>query len=198
MRKKSCLSLLVLAMVVFTAGSLHATKLLHRNVAELATLADRIFVGVCLSVETKTLSIEGQSLQITEYTFEVSQGIKGVTGSTLVFRQFGPTEGSGSVVGMPSYRLGKTYMLFLRADSKYGLTSPIGFGQGAFLVIAGNNGTTQAINTFGNRGLFQRVQTGAPIAKITTLNKAQQGMLQKKAGPLDLEDFIVLVKKLVE
>jgi len=179
-------------------NSVFATKLVHRNIAELTTLADRIFIGTCLSVETKSITIEGQNAIVAEYTFEVSQAIKGAPSSTLVFRQFGPAHGAGSIVGMPTYKIGKRYMLFLRKDSAYGLTSPIGLGQGAFLVLTNSNGTTQAINAYGNRGLFQEKNASTPILRKPSLNLAEQKLLARKAGPVRIENLVSIVKKLAE
>lgn len=195
LKKFSSLAIFSTAFFLFTTPAL-ATKLVHRNLAELSTLADRIFIGVCLSVETKAITLEGQALLVMEYTFDISQAIKGVAENTLVFRQFGPASGVGSVIGMPSYQQGKNYMLFLGKDSEYGLTSPIGFGQGAFLVFTNTNGTTQALNTFGNRGLFRRMNEVVPLAKRSSMSLAEQKMMEKTAGPLEVGNLVSLVNKL--
>lgn len=194
-RKFSSLAIFSTVLFLSTIPAL-ATKLVHRNLAELSTLADRIFIGVCLSVETKSITLEGQGLLVTEYTFEISQAVKGVAGNTLIFRQFGPASGVGSVIGMPSYLQGKSYLLFLGKDSEYGLTSPIGFGQGAFLVFINTNGTTQALNAFGNRGLFHRMNEVVPLAKKSSMNLAEQKMMGKTAGPLNVDNLLSLVNKL--
>ncbi|MFQ5627547.1 MAG: hypothetical protein ACE5I1_02205 [bacterium] len=196
---KICSLLFIFGLLFLAAtGSLWATKLVHRNVAELTTLADRIFIGACLSVETKSMTIEGQNAIVTEYTFEVTQAIKGVAGKSIVFRQFGPSQGAGSIVGMPVYEIGKSYMLFLRKDSPYKLTSPIGFGQGAFLVFANSNGALQAVNAFGNGGLFKEKNNNAPVLRKPSMNLTEQKLLQRKAGPVDIESLVSLVKKLTE
>lgn len=184
--------------VFISLQSAQATKLVHRNVAELATLADRIFVGVCASIEAKNISIAGHSLLITEYTFTVSRTMKGISGSTVVFRQFGPAQGTGSIVGMPTYEQGKQYLLFLGKDSEFGLTSPIGFGQGAFLVFHDDSGAPRAINAFGNRGLFHRMDEKQPVLAKASLNRTEQKMLQKTSGALALDNLLSFVGKLLK
>ena len=194
MKRKVILWTLLIAI----ASPVHATKLLHRNAAELATLANRIFIGNCISIENKNMTIQGHSMLVTEYTFQVTQGLKGVTGQTLVFRQFRSTQGAGAVVGMPEYQKGKNYMLFLGKDSDYGLTSPIGLGQGAFIVITDNSGTTRAVNFFGNQGLFKNMSSGTLLGKKASYSKAEKSLLQKTSGPVDTASFVSLVKKLIE
>ena len=186
----------VILLALLPAHSALATKLVHRNVAELTTMADRIFAGKCVSVEAKTIAVAGYSLPVIEYTFSVTQSIKGTAAGTLIFRQFGTLHGAGSVVGMPTYQQAKQYLLFLGKDSEYGLTSPIGFGQGAFLIFNDETGTTRAMNAFGNRGLFRRMDEGQPVLAKASLNLAEQKMLQKTAGAVPFDHLISFVKKL--
>lgn len=177
---------------VLLTNSSYATKMLHRNAEELAKMADRIFVGVCTSVAERR---DGNMIY-TEYTFQVLQNIKGVGSGTLVLRQFGRARGVGSVIGMPAYDQGQKYMLFLRSDSEYGLASPIGLGQGAFRIIE-SDGSEQAINAFGNSGLFHRMD--AKSAKYsTTLSSIEKSLMATTTEPVDFNNFVGLMQKLVK
>lgn len=188
--KKSLIYFFTISILVTATGSALATKMLHRNAEELATLAERIFVGVCISVEENR---DGNMLY-TEYTFEVLQNIKGVNSGTLVFRQFGRAKGVGSVIGMPAYDRGKKYMLFLRHDSEYGLTSPIGLGQGAFQIVKREDGVEQASNTFGNSGLFHRMDAKSP--QYAPLNAREKSLMTTTRGTVDFNSFVGLLQKL--
>ncbi len=184
------LSLMIIGVLVMAVGSAFATKMLHRNAQELATKADRVFIGVCVSVAENR---DGNMIY-TEYTFEVLENIKGVGSGTIVFRQFGRTKGVGSVIGMPFYDNDKKYLMFLHGDTQLGLTSPIGLGQGAFHVIKKDDGSEVAINAFHNRGLFHRMDS--KLTK-TTLNAAETRMMAITSGPVNLDHFVGFVKKMV-
>ena len=81
--KKLVIWFLATSFLVMGISSVFATKMLHRNVEELATLADRVFVGVCISAEEKQTDFPsvGSTGTYTEYTFQVEESIKGVTGA---------------------------------------------------------------------------------------------------------------------
>ena len=196
--RKVQIPLLVVAVLALQSTSLFATKMLQRNAEELADLADRIFVGVCISAEEKQMDFPsvGSTGTYTEYTFQVEESIKGVTGGTVVLRQLGRARGIGSIVGMPAYDVGKTYLMFLRADSEYGLASPIGLGQGAFEVTTKDSGSQQAINAFGNLGLFHRMDSQS--AKYSTLEAKEKSLMRTKKGPVDFKNFKGLLKKMAK
>ena len=190
--KKSVTILFTICFVVIGITSLYATKMLHRNAEELASLANRVFIGVCVSAEEK----QDGDLYYTEYTFEVLEGIKGInSGAILVFRQFVTPPGAGKIAGFPSYENGEKYMLFLREDSKLGLTSPIGLGQGAFRIFTTQDGKEKAINFFGNKGLFHRMGS-KPSAKYSTLSAKEKSLMAITSGPVELNRFVNLIKKM--
>ena len=193
--KKSVIVLLTIYFVVTGMTSLYATKMLHRNAEELASLAHRVFVGECVSVEEKEVTFSnGASLTYTEYTFQVERSIKGPVGGTVVLRQLGRARGLGSIIGMPFYENGKKYLLCLREDSEYGLASPIGLGQGAFQLYKDDKGTEQAINALGNQGLFHRMD--AKSFKYSTLSIAEKSLIAATKGPVDFNNFVSLMQKL--
>ena len=195
--KKSVITLFTLCFVVTGITSVYATKMLHRNAEELATLANRMFIGTCISVEEKEMDFGGgSSLTYTEYTFEVLEGIKGIqSGTILIIKQLGRATGLGSITGMPSYKSGRKYLLCLRDDSEVGLTSPIGLGQGVFQIFTAQDGTEKAINLFSNKGLFHRMDS-KPTAKYSTLDAEERSLMAVKKGSIDLNLFVGLIKKM--
>ena len=193
--KKSVIVLLTICFVVTGMTSLYATKMLHRNAEELASLAHRVFVGVCVSVEEKEMTFSnGASLNYTEYTFQVEQSIKGSVGGTVVLRQLGRARALGSIIGMPFYESDKKYLLCLREDSEYGLASPIGLGQGAFQIYKDDEGVEQAINAFGNQGLFHGMD--ARSFKYSTFNTAEKSLMVGTKRPVDFNNLVSLMQKL--
>ena len=62
---------------------------LRVNLEEMTTMADRIFVGRCASVEETEEFIAGGMLPVTLYTFEVERPVKGRVTSALTIRHLG-------------------------------------------------------------------------------------------------------------
>lgn len=97
------------------------------NLEEIVSASDRIFTGRCISVEEIEKDKDSRNLPTIKFTFKVTEGIKG-TGNKkeISFKQWKPT------IRNANYQIGKKYVLFLFPDSKFGLTSPVGFLQGQF------------------------------------------------------------------
>lgn len=176
----------------------------HHPLAELVQEAERIFVGVCVSVGDGTLSQPGGGgIPYTEYTFEVRDALKGSPGKSLTIRQYGvraprPTpDGTRALVtrarGMPVYQPGQELLLFLIGDSSLGLTSPVGLDQGAFRLIT-ENGKKRAVNGFNNVGLFRGMSPASVSAAPLPAEESQ--LLGVEKGPLDLDPFLSLVRKM--
>ena len=182
-------------LLALASPSVLGNKMLHRNAEELTNLAARVFVGLCFSVEEKQMAFAetNSSLTYTEYRFRVVDRIKGVQGPMVVLKQLGRSGGSGSITGMPSYRSGERYLLFLRSDSQYGLASPIGLSQGVFL-ITGNGDGQKMVNGFNNQGLFRGM---GPTLKTKYGNigpKAESLVRSAPKGPISAEQFIELIR----
>ncbi len=106
---------------------------------ELARSAERIFRGSCVEAKAETLELAGGRIAVTRYTFEVREHLKGPSSSpSLTFLQVGSPSGGerdlGRLAGLPVYRTGTEFVLFLLPESRAGLTSPSGAGEAAFTV----------------------------------------------------------------
>ena len=191
--------------LTFTAADLFATRVLHRNLQELSNLSKRVFVGRCVYV-TESFNPGGGLPPYTEYTFEVTESIKGNVGGMITFRQYGlrsPRQISenlayvGRIPGMPIYQEGQEYVIFLIGDSSLGLTSPVGLFQGAFFVIE-ENGRKMVINGNNNVGLFKELSAEKmELGLSSNLSQNEKGLMTVKKGPLNYNDFISLVRKMV-
>ena len=144
------------ALPSFAGGTQAGTHFLTLtyNLEQMVAAADRIFVGTVIDATEDYISAAGGDLPVTVYTFEVEEVLSGVIGDTVTIRQIGHLSDPFGQ-GMPRYEVGKTVMLFLHADSQYGLTSPVGLGQGAFQVKMDGPVKVSVSNSRQNRGLLK-------------------------------------------
>jgi len=178
-----------------------AAKVKAVNLEQLVGKAERIFVGTCTAVEE--IKVPGTQLPATRYTFLVSESLKGELDEVVVIRQFGIRDSGGEdrrsvgprIPGMPIYEEGEEVILFLAGDSKVGMTSPIGFSQGAFRVIH-QEGVRSVENGVKNMGLFRGVLSSSQAVKWK-LSDQEHNLMSKDKGPLDYDVFTGLVRKIL-
>ena len=150
------ISLILLVLIFFLAGTSLGISVRSVNLDELVGLSERVFLGRVAGVKSSFDSRIG--INITSYTFVVTEGLKGVrTGDTIQVRQVGGPAGTPSpVAGLPVYRKGQEILLFLHGDSRLGLTSPVGLLQGVFREVKMPDGSRGYLNGAGNRNLETR------------------------------------------
>ena len=83
-------------------------------------------------------------------------------------------------------------MLFLHADSRIGLTSPVGLSQGVFQIEKIQDYLAVS-NSLGNRNLAYNVS--AELTVSSGLTDHEQGALEK-ANPIPLSRFVSLIEKI--
>ena len=134
--------------------------------------ADRIFHGRCVNLRTVRDPELGQ--WVTYATFAPQRAAKGTIRGSVTVKLLGDQEMEAprerAMEGLPRFRRGEEVVLFLYGDSRSGLTSPVGFGQGKFSVFQDKQGQPLAINGFSNENLFRG------------LSRAAERKLQGKAG----------------
>jgi hypothetical protein len=88
------------------------------------------------------LPVESGRMLFTEVTIEVEQAIVGSTGSRVTFRVAGGSDDTHSVevFGMPSFRHGNRYLLFLRPHFETTGVPIVGVNQGFFEVVVQSDG----------------------------------------------------------
>jgi len=141
------IALWIMFSATFSVSAL-GMSVLPMDLSQLTRKADRIFVGRCLEV---TSDLDENQIPSTYVRFQVLEGIKGVvSGETILIKEFGVfspwrslqvREGESALVPMKTlrvsegeYRSGEEYLLFLYPNSDRGFTSPVGAGQGKFVV----------------------------------------------------------------
>ncbi len=148
---------LTFALIVFflPAFNAAATSVLPISLEQLSMRASLIFHAEVISNQVKR---DTQSRQIATYTeFKIIDAIKGSIGTTHTIKQIGGQLENSNVAlkihGVPSFQVGKDYVVFLPAKSTLGFSSPLGLHQGSFsvsivdgeqVVSNGNNLTKQA------------------------------------------------------
>ena len=162
------------------------------NLEEITSSADRVFAGTCEKIE----EIEKDpisNLRIVKYTFKVTEAVKGVSTGEITFTQWKPTTIKAG------YVIGEKYVIFLYPNSRLGLTSPIGYMQGKFLVekVGANRGVELIRNRLNNVGLSKNLRTQKRIS--INADKFLNDYIQEcsEAGkPIKYRDFIRAVRYL--
>jgi len=159
------------------------------NLPEMTNIAGVVFYGRCLAVETVTPS----GFPAQRYTFQVIEALKGVEADQIV--TFQQITGSGllRIPGMPVYQKGQELLLFLYPDSRFGLTSPVGMGQGSFRPKELSDGEIGFVNSFGNRNLSTRLDETPDAA--SGLSQDQLDLLLSMA-PISLATMTEMVAQL--
>lgn len=160
---RHCLALVAAGSMLAPAAS--ATTLVHLNLRDLATRADRIFRGTVVGIDTGTVRAGGGDLPTIVYRLRVDEPFKGQfdesKGQAVVEVRMVGTKGSlqaGTVRrvsvlrDVPQLEMGRDYVLFTTRPSAVGLSTTVGLGQGAFTIV-GAGKEASAVNAFNNRGL---------------------------------------------
>jgi hypothetical protein len=183
----------LLACTLLTFPPAYASRVRPINLEEMAQRADRIFVGRCIRVRAEVDRDLGQ--MVTYATFLTRRTVKGSAHGTVTIKLLGdqieddgPSRG---VEGVPRFREGEEVVLFLYGDSGRGLTSPVGLGQGKFVVSRDKQGKRQAFNALGNETLLRGLSPGA-LKKLGDLatRPAHEGV--------DPDALLDMVQRIVE
>jgi hypothetical protein len=130
---------LVAAMVVAAAPPLPATTIRRMPLARVARDAARIVHATVVDVRSGR---DASGLPATWVTLDVARSLKGRAARRLTIKQYGAAtplaDGTlARVAGLPRWEPGEEVVLFLRAESRLGFTSPVGLEQGRYRVGRG-------------------------------------------------------------
>jgi hypothetical protein len=184
-------ALLVCAVLSFLPAP--ASQVRPINLEEMTQRADRIFSGRCIGVRAEVDPGLGQV--VTYVTFMAQRTVKGSAQGKVTIRLLGDQiedDGPGrGIEGVPRFRAGEEVVLFLYGDSGRGLTSPVGLGQGKFVVFKDKHGKRRALNALGNETLLRNLSPGA-LRKLGALatQSAHEGV--------DPDTLLDMVQRIVE
>lgn len=140
-----------------------ASRVRILSLEEMTQHAARVFSGRCVQVRVhRDPTLERT---VTLVTFEVDRAVKGAGPKRLTVKLLGDQravkEKGRGIEGVPRFLEGEEVILFLYGDSRSGLTSPVGFGQGKFTVVNDKQGRKVALNGLGNETLFRGLSSEA-------------------------------------
>jgi hypothetical protein len=182
-----------LVVLILWTGNLSAQFLAKPvNLAYLSQRADMIMQGRIIKVIEQPMP-GYPNIPTVAITIAVDQSLRGSAGKTYTFREV--LIGQRPKSSKRNYSAGQHFLLFLPTPSKFGLSSPIGLGQGRFRITDDTSGQMTVMNERNNVGLFQGVEKAARASgKQLTAN--QRRLASTEHGPVALDDFISLVKSL--
>jgi hypothetical protein len=189
-RRKQVHAFLLVAFLI--TPLLPAVTVNTMNLPDLVERAERVFHGRCVKVEKTEQEVAG--IPVIEYSFVVRRAIKGTQeGESVVFRQL-QSQGPRGIADVPSYAVGDELLLFLKKESRVGLTSPVGLSQGTFAVKRYPGGRVAVINSLRNRNLT----AGLSLERGTMLGltTAEYEMLGQ-GQPLPIETFSSVISRVV-
>lgn len=154
-RRHRAIGRLILAVAFLLLPAItHASRMRPVNLEEMVRLSGRIVQGRCVEVRVEQ---DARAGAVTVVTLQVDRTVKGKADRKIEIRLTGGLGPGGrpEVVGMPRFLVGEEVILFLHRESRLGLTSPVGLGQGKFVLRPDGRGGRAAVNEFGNRALFR-------------------------------------------
>ncbi len=128
-----------------------------------------------------------------EVTLDVEEMLRGKAGKRYTFREV--VIGLRPREGKQAYRIGQRLMLFLTSPSRYGLSSPVGIGQGRFHIGGDRSGRAMIVNERNNAELFSDIAETAETQGMK-LTAYQMKIAATRRGPVALDGFVSLVKNL--
>ena len=178
-RRASQAILVVFAMLLSTVNG---TVLVPLYLEEMIDRSEAVFQGRCLA--NRTVRDEKTNMVVTLTTFQVYDVLKGTVGQTHVIKQVGgslPDEPlEYRFKGIPTFTVGKEYVVFLAGVSRSGFSSPIGLSQGSFEVTA----SRQVTNGRDFKDLTSRIAAKVPAMALKNIESAPG-----RVREMDLEDF---------
>jgi hypothetical protein len=174
--------------------SADATTVKHFDLTQMTSSAARVFRGTVMDVNPGTVRVGGGELPTTTYRIKVVESFKGdfktakgvayaeitMIGSIKADSDKGGLRHFSLFRDMPRLERGQDYLLFLTADSKVALTSPVGLAQGLFDIDTALPEEPTA-NRLMNSGLAAGVKGPVPYdqlaARVRDIVAAQKGGL---------------------
>lgn len=205
MRIKHILAGIALLLILIPIPSIApADQALDISMEDLAR-CELAFRGRLVKAEASLLYKEGfkGGMAVTNYTFDVSDVLKGDVPKTFSFTQAGASQvdskklGKPFIYGAPTYVVGKEYVLFLTKENKLGLRAPVGLKSGKFQVTVMPDGKAMVANEFSNKAVFKNLPQTKAMTKALSTGGIKSGA-QPTTGPVDYDAFKAVFEGLEE
>lgn len=167
------------------------------NLAEMTSHAGRVVHGRVVEVR-EGVHPQHQHLAVTWVKVQVVEMLKGGAAREVTFMQYGNST-NHYVAHLPKYSVGEEVVLFLYPESKLGLTSPVGQGQGKFAVQTDTrSGQRVLLNEHLNHALFARLDAAKAKTKLGLTAAEREAIAQPRTGAgMEVATFRSLVRKFV-
>lgn len=190
------ITLLLSLLIFFSFSSLANSRSV--NLAEMTSHAGRVVHGRVVEVR-EGVHPQNEQIGVTFVKVQVVEMLKGGAAREVTFMQYGSST-KQFIAHQPKYSVGEEVVLFLYAESKLGFTSPVGQGQGKFVVRQDTRSGNRVLqNEHLNHSLFARLDAAKMSSKLL-LNAAEREALAQPEGRagngLDITTFRSLVRKL--
>jgi hypothetical protein len=167
------IGIMTIACTALAMPAARATSLLQMNLEQLEARSEKVFRGTVLGVKPGKVEVGGGQLPTVTYRVRVDEEFKGKfeevkEGVSVVEIRMVASEKASRVSGgvrhfsvfrdVPQLTTGQEYVLFMTANSRVGLSTTVGLGQGCFGIQ--HQGKEQvAVNGFANAGLFHGMRS---------------------------------------
>ena len=190
------IAFLLFLLTFFSFSSLANSR--RVNLAEMTSHAGRIVHGRVVEVREGVHPLH-ERLAVTFVKVQVVEMLKGGTAREVMFMQYGNSTNQYSS-HQPRYSVGEEVVLFLYPESKLGFTSPVGQGQGKFIVRQDTrSGQRVLLNEELNQALFDRLDA-TKMNRSLALNSVEREAVTQPGGRagrgLEVNTFRSLVRKL--
>lgn len=192
--RQSAFSLLIAAALAFGAVAARAGGRVV-NLAEMTAAARRVVHGRVVEARPGRHP-QQPNLAVLFVKIEVIEMLKGAPAREVTFMQYA----GGAFSHLPQYRSGEEIVLFLYPESRLGLTSPVGEGQGKFTTCDDvRTGRRVLRNEQANFALFDRLDK-TRLRSTLALSAAESAAVEQpqsdlRAG-LEMNAFRSIVRKL--
>src|SRR5262245_16422973 len=163
----------LIAAAVATSPPVTATTVKHFDLKGMTSSAARVFRGTVTDVRAGSVKVGGGELATTIYRIRVVEVFKGdfatFKGITYAdIEMLGSIKPESATRGvrhfsafrdMPNLESGRDYLLFMTAESKIALSSPVGLAQGCFDIDT-SIPTQPTANRLNNAGLAADISKG--------------------------------------
>lgn len=165
------------------------------NLAEMTSHAGRVVHGRVVEVR-EGVHPQHQHLAVTWVKVQVVEMLKGGAAREVTFMQYGNSTNQ-YVAHLPKYSVGEEVVLFLYPESKLGLTSPVGQGQGKFVVQTDTRSGQRVLrNEHLNHALFARLDVAKAKTKLGLTAAEREAIAQPRTGAgVEVAMFRSLVRK---
>jgi len=178
----------------FYCASSSALVVKNVNLADMTHTAEYIFSGECTG---RVLRYNHElDREVYDYTFRVDHMIKGAAQEAFTVTMSKMLVDLGQV---PTFSPGEEYVVFLYGKSPKGFTSPVGAGQGKFLVQTARDCAKTVSNERNNHNLLKGMDKEGLKKRFMRTKHAQEidKVLSHTSGAISHDTFVAVIESLL-